>query len=191
MVEKVKLSKRCSVTNFGQPYIIAEIASNHNGDMGLAKEMIRSAKDAGADAVKFQSWTKKSLFAEKIFAAERRRGLKQGAKSLEDQIDEYAISFQELAAMKKAADRTGIDFICTPFSPDEVDFLVDRLDVPMIKIASMDANNYPFLAYAARKGRPIILSTGLCTLAEIDSAVRTIEEAGNRQIVIRRTIRST
>jgi len=76
-----------------------------------------------------------------------------------------------------------IDFISTPFSKREVDFLV-QLNVPFIKIASMDVNNYPFLEYIAKKGLPMVLSTGLSELYEIDKAIKTIEQAGNNQIVI-------
>jgi len=83
-----------------------------------------------------------------------------------------------------ACQEVGIDFASTPFSKKEVDFLVDVLDAPFIKVASMDLNNYPFLEYIAKKNRPIVLSTGLSELYEIDKAVRTIEDAGNKEIVI-------
>ena len=85
---------------------------------------------------------------------------------------------------KEYAAKIGIDFASTPFSPKEVDFLVDELDAPFIKVASMDLVNYPFLDYIARKQRPVILSTGMGEAYEIDRAVRTIERAGNRQIAL-------
>jgi sialic acid synthase SpsE len=86
--------------------------------------------------------------------------------------------------MKKFADEVGIDCTSTPFSKREVDFLVEELDAPFIKVASMDLNNYPFLEYIAKKNKPIVLSTGLSELYEIDKAIKTIENAGNNQIVI-------
>ena len=86
--------------------------------------------------------------------------------------------------MKALCDDIGIDCTSTPFSRKEVDFLVDEMKAPFIKVASMDLNNYPFLAYLAKKGKPVVLSTGLSELYEIDHAVKTIENAGNSQIII-------
>ena len=86
--------------------------------------------------------------------------------------------------MKAFCDEIGIDCTSTPFSKREADFLVDNLNSPFIKVASMDLNNYPFLEYLAKKDRPIILSTGLSEMYEIDKAIRTIENAGNNKIVI-------
>ena len=77
-----------------------------------------------------------------------------------------------------------IDFACTPFSFEEAQFLALDLDLPFIKIASMDVNNYPFLDFIARLGKPIILSTGLSSLAEIDRAITVIEDAGNKKLTI-------
>ena len=86
--------------------------------------------------------------------------------------------------MKKFADEIGIDCTSTPFSKKEADFLIDKLNSPFIKVASMDLNNYPFLEYLAKKNRPMVLATGLSELYEIDKAVKTIENTGNKNIVI-------
>jgi len=176
--------------NFNQldsPYIIAELGSNHNGDMNLAKRLIIEAKEAGADCVKFQSWSKESIFSkrkydENCFLSDDYRD--RSDYTLEEIVDEYAISESELLDMKKFSDEVGIDCTSTPFSNNEADFLVDVLDAPFIKVASMDLNNYPFLQYLAEKGKPIVLSTGLSELYEIDKAVKTIESSGNFQIAI-------
>ncbi|MDQ7060726.1 MAG: N-acetylneuraminate synthase family protein [Sulfurimonas sp.] len=145
------------------------------------------AKEAGADCVKFQSWSKNTLFAQKkfednYFIADDYRD--RTDYTLEEIVDAYSISEDELLEMKKFADEVGIDCTSTPFSKTEADFLVDKLDTPFIKVASMDLNNYPFLEYLAKKNKPIIISTGLSELYEIDKAVKTIENAGNTQIVI-------
>jgi len=89
-----------------------------------------------------------------------------------------------LKEMFDYAHEVEIDCISTPFSKKEVDFLVDVLDVPFIKIASMDVNNYPFLEYIAKKGKAMLMSTGLSELYEIDRAVKTIESTGNCQLII-------
>ncbi|MBN8664320.1 MAG: N-acetylneuraminate synthase family protein [Chitinophagales bacterium] len=184
---KVNLTKKSEVYNYCKPYIIAELGSNHNGDMELAKKLIFQAKQAGADCVKFQSWSKDSIFSKKTyednyFVADDYRN--RTDYTLEQIVEEYSISEDELLQMKAYADELEIDCTSTPFSPKEADFLVDKLKTPFIKVASMDLNNYPFLEYLAKKGLPMVISTGLSELYEIDKAVRVIEEAGNRQIII-------
>lgn len=184
---KIQLTKSKQVYNYCRPYVIAELGSNHNGDMEIAKKLILQAKDAGADCVKFQSWSKDTIFARKkyednFFIADDYRD--RTDFTLEEIVDEYSISEEELLEMKKLADEVGIDCTSTPFSKKEADFLVDQLETPFIKVASMDLNNYPFLTYLAKKGKPIVISTGLSELYEIDKAIKTIEQAGNNEIVV-------
>jgi N-acetylneuraminate synthase len=184
---KIKISKNKKIYNFCSPYIIAELGANHNGDMELAKQLILQAKKAGADCVKFQSWSKSSVFAkvkykDNYFIADDYRDRED--YTLEEIVEVYSISEDELMSMKEFADEVGIDCTSTPFNKREADFLVDKMDTPFIKVASMDLNNYPFLEYLAKKRKPMIISTGLSELHEIDRAVKTIEETGNNQIII-------
>lgn len=175
------------IKNFSKPYIIAELGSNHNGDINLARRMIDKAKEIGADCVKFQSWTKDTIFSKKVyednyFLSDDYRNRKD--YTLETIVEEYSVSESELLELKTYCDKVDIDFASTPFSKREVDFLVDILGVNFIKIASMDLNNYPFLKYIAKKNKPIILSVGLSTLSDIDEAIRVIKEEGNEDIVL-------
>ncbi len=175
------------IGNFAEPYIIAELGANHNGDMQLAKRLIDQAKEMGCDCVKFQSWTKDSVFSKKVyeentFLADDYRNRKD--HTLESIVTAYSMSESQLRDMAAYCVKVGIDFSSTPFSPKETDFLVDGLKAAFVKVASMDLNNYPFLDYIARKRRPIVLSTGLSTLGEIDRAIETIEKTGNRDIAI-------
>ena len=184
---KIKITNKKDVYNFCKPYIIAELGSNHNGNMELAKRLIVQAKESGADCVKFQSWSKDTIFSRKkyednYFIADDYRN--RTDYTLEEIVDAYAISEEELLEMKKFADEIGIDCTSTPFSKKEADFLIDKLNSPFIKVASMDLNNYPFLEYLAKKNRPMVLATGLSELYEIDKAVKTIENTGNKNIVI-------
>lgn len=184
---KIQLTPDRLVGKNEEPYIIAEIGSNHNGDMDLAMKLIEAAKKSGADCVKFQSWSKNSIFSlrkyeENYFLQDDYRN--RDDFTLEEIVEAYAISESQLLDMKKFSLKNKIDFTSTPFTKKEVDYLVNELDSPFIKIASMDLNNYRFLDYAAKKNKPIVLSTGLSTLAEIDEAIRTIELAGNENIVI-------
>lgn len=176
-----------TIKNYSEPYIIAEIGANHNGNIELAKKMIDIAKEKGADAVKFQSWSKDSIFSRQVyeenyFLADDYRS--RTDHTLESIVEEYSLGKKEHRILKDYCDKVGITFSSTPFCEEEVDFLVDELDVDFIKVASMDLNNYPFLEYIARKGKPIILSTGLSALAEIDEAIKTIQSNGNDKIVI-------
>ena len=184
---KINLTSKTEIYNFSKPYIIAEIGANHNGNMDLAKKLIIEAKESGADCVKFQSWSKDSVFSKKkyddnYFIADDYRD--RSDFTLEQIVDEYSISEEELLDMKKFADSIGIDCSSTPFNKKEADFLIDKLESPFIKVASMDLNNYPFLEYLAKKNKPMIISTGLSELYEIDRAVKTIENVGNKEIVI-------
>lgn len=184
---EIQLTKKKKVFNGCEPYIIAEIGSNHNGDMELAKKLIVEAKQAGADCVKFQSWSKDSIFSRETY--DKNYFLKDDYRqredfTLEEIVDRFSITELQLLEMKKFCDEIGIDCTSTPFSKKEVDFLVEKMNTPFIKVASMDCNNYPFLEYIAKKGLPIVISTGLSEMFEIDRAIRTIENAGNEQIVI-------
>lgn len=182
----VRIGKR-EIANFSVPYIIAELGSNHNGDMNLARQLIIKAKEAGCDCVKFQSWTKESIFSQKVyqdnyFLQDDYRN--RSDYNLEEIVEEFSISESELLEMRNFCREIEIDFASTPFSKKEADFLIDVLEADFIKVASMDLNNYPFLEFLARKGRPVILSTGLSEMWEIDKAIRTMEKTGNRDIIL-------
>tara|TARA_R110001583_G_scaffold26571_4_gene95774 strand:- start:18332 stop:19411 length:1080 start_codon:yes stop_codon:yes gene_type:complete len=183
----MKITQNKELKNFTKPYVIAEIGANHNGDMKLAKQLIIEAKKTGADCVKFQSWTTESVFAQKkyddnYFIADDYRN--RTDFTLKEIVQAYSISESELLEMKAFADEIGIDCSSTPFSKAEADFLVEKLKSPFIKVASMDLNNLPFLTYLAQKKLPIIISTGLSELHEIDKAIKAIEATDNYQICI-------
>ena len=165
-----------------EPYIIAEIGANHNGDIELAKKMIEKAKECGCDAVKFQSWSKNSLFT-KAFFKEKEQFVDKKFGTLEEMVEKFSLSKKEHIVLKEYCDREKITFCSTPISPEEVDML-DELKVPFFKVASMDLNNLSFLKYIAKKGKTIILSTGMGSLAEIETAINTIYDAGNEEIVL-------
>lgn len=170
-----------------RPYIIAEIGANHNGDMELAKKMIDKAKECGADCVKFQSWDKNSVFSRAVY--EDNYFLQDDYRNrtdytLEEIVDKFHIGKNEHVQLKEYCDQIGIDFASTPFSPKEVDLLVDELNVPFIKVASMDLSNIPFLKYIATKNNPVVLSTGLCGLDAIVEAVDCLEQNGCTEIAL-------
>ncbi len=167
------------ISDYGKPFIIAEIGMNHNGDVELAKKMIDAAVEAGADCAKFQSWTKSSLFSKNVY---------QGNVALEKDIDVYSFgmmdTLQAYRELKAYCDRRGIIFGTSVFNEAEADFFIDELDMDFIKVASMDVNNLPFLEYLAKKGKPLVLSTGLSTLPEIAEAVHTIAKHTRKLIIL-------
>ena len=157
-----------------QPYIIAEIGSNHNGSISLGKNIIKHAKNSGADCVKFQSWTPETLYNMPNLSD----------KNFKNDIIKYQTTQNQLQKFFDFSKSLKIDFSSSVFSKQEIDFVDNKLNVPFIKIASMDLNNIDLISYAAKKNKPLIISTGLSTLSEIDNAIRVIEENNNKKIII-------
>lgn len=166
------------------PYIIAEVGSNHNGDMDLCRRLIDAAIDAGAHAVKFQSWTETSLIAKEEYERNTEYSdKKRHFGSLRQMVKAYQLTTKQHLETHAYCQSRGIAFCSTPFAKEEAD-LLDKLEVPFIKIASMDIVNLPLLRHVARKNRPVVISTGMATLAEIEQSVETVRGEGNDQIVL-------
>lgn len=170
-----RLRNSSELSDFGKPYIVAEINTSHSGSVEMARTMIEKAKEVGCDCVKFQSWSAESLYSKSFYDEN------PIAKRL---FKKFSFSEDELAEVAEYSRNSGIAFASTPYSKAEVDFLLEQCDVPYIKVASMDLNNYPFLDYIASTGAPIVLSTGMGTMDEIRKAVTTIENAGNNNICL-------
>lgn len=186
-MKTIQLSKSSIVHNYSEPYIIAEIGANHNGDMDIAKKLIKSAKDCGANAVKFQSWKPGSIEAKEVYDKNQSYDDGDGGKkhfgSLIEMVEKYYLRDEQHIELSNYCKSIGIDFCSTPFTKEEVD-LLQKLDVPFFKTASMDINNFELLIHMAAYKKPIILSTGMATLGEIERAIKTIEDQGNNQIVL-------
>jgi len=166
------------------PYIIAEIGSNHNGDMDLCRRLIDAAAEAGAQAVKFQSWTESSLIAKEEYDRNTQYSdKKRHFGSLLEMVKAYQFTAEQHHEALSHCKARGIAFCSTPFSTEEAD-LLEKLDVPFFKIASMDIVHLPLLKHVAHKQRPMVISTGMATMAEIEQAVETVRNEGNDQIVL-------
>lgn len=163
------------IGNYKRPYFVAEMNSSHNGSVENAKKMIDKAIEVGCDAVKFQSWTAKSLYSKNYYDENpiARR-----------MVSRFALNKEQLKELSLYCREREIDFSSTPYSEEELDFLVDECGAPFIKVASMDINNLSFLKMVAKKGVAIILSTGMATIDEIKQAVETIEMVGNSNICL-------
>jgi N-acetylneuraminate synthase len=159
------------------PFIIAEIGANHNGDLELCRRLIDAARVSGADAVKFQSWSKSSLISAAEYARNTRYAADHRLPTLEQAVEQYQLT---PAAHREIADycrEQGITFFSSCFSREEVQ-LLESLDVPAYKIASMDVNHLPLLEVVAATGKPVILSTGMATLGEVERAIGVLQDHG-------------
>ncbi len=164
-------------------YIIAEMSANHAGSIERAKEIIRAAKEAGADCIKIQTYTPDTLT---IDCHNEYFEVKNGTWEGENLYSLYGKAFtpwEWQKELKQEADRVGIDFFSTPFDKTSVDFL-EEIGVEFYKIASFEMIDLPLIEYVASKGKPIIMSTGMATLEEIKEAVETVKMAGNDQLVL-------
>jgi len=181
-MRKITIGKRTINRDmFDLPYIIAEAGVNHEGSIERAKQMIEEVAKAGGDAIKFQAYKAETL-ASKYSPAywDTTKEPTESQYELFKKYDKFwKNEFEELADYARAYK---VDFIATPFDTESADFLEPL--VPAYKIASADITNKPFLKYIAKKGKPIILSTGASTISEIWKAIEWIKEEGNDQIVL-------
>ena len=168
----------------GHPaYIIAEMSANHAGSLERALELIHVAKDAGADCVKIQTYTADTMT---IDCHNEYFQIEKGTWEGENLYGLYQRAYTPWAWQEQLRDeaaKVGIDFLSTPFDPRSVDFLED-LGVHFYKIASFELVDIPLLEYVAAKNKPIIMSTGMGTLEEIQEAVDAIYSTGNRQLAL-------
>jgi N-acetylneuraminate synthase/N,N'-diacetyllegionaminate synthase len=168
----------------GQPcYVIAEAGVNHNGSLQTARELILAASEAGADCVKFQTFRAQRLVSEAAPKADYQLRATSPGESQMEMLRKLEMPEEWHAELMSLCADRDIDFISTPYSFEDVDFL-DSIDIPAFKLASMHCAEPTFVSYVASKQRPIILSTGMATLAEIEAAVRAARDAGNEQLIL-------
>jgi len=166
------------------PYIIAEAGVNHNGDINLAKKLIDVAYKSGADAVKFQTWKAGELIGDFSFKVNYLEKQTPKNESYFELLERLCLSYDDFRELKLYCDKVGIQFLSTPDGFESLNFLVDELDIPIIKIGSTELNHISFLEAVGKKNRPVILSTGLGTLAEVHSAVNALRRGGGKDLII-------
>ena len=165
-------------------YIIAEAGVNHNGDYRLACQLIDAAKDAQADAVKFQTFKTEKILTRSAAMADYQKTNLSNNETQFQMVKRLELSFDQFAALKAYADTVGIDFLSTPDDEDSLDFLSDTLGLTWLKIGSGEVTNLPFLRKIANKKKPLILSTGMSTLGEVERAVRVIRQCNQHGLVL-------
>ena len=172
---KCVLRNQVTISETDKPYFVAEMNTSHFGNIETAKQMIDTAKEIGCDCVKFQSFSAETLYSKTYYMENR---------FAQRFVKRYSLSFEEQKLLAEYCASRGIAFASTPYSRSEVDFLINECNVPFIKVASMDLNNYPYLEYIAKTGVPIILATGMGETEEIEKAVETIAGTGNDNLCL-------
>jgi len=169
----------------GHPtFIIAEMSANHQQDIRLAKRIIEAAKESGADAIKLQTYTADTMTIDcdnEFFKI--KQGTLWDGRTLYDLYKEAYTPWEWQPQLKGYAEQLGLIWFSTPFDPSAADFL-ETMDVPLYKIASFEIHDLPLIAHVAAKGKPILISTGVATLADIEDAVETCKGQGNDQIIL-------
>ncbi len=161
-------------------YIIAEAGVNHNGSLDLACRLVDAAKAAGADCVKFQTFRSENLVSRSAQKAVYQQDT-TGSGSQINMLKKLELSYHEFLALKAYCDKAGISFLSTPFDLESIDFL-NSIDMPFWKIPSGEVTNLPYLLALARTGKPVVMSTGMCEMAEIRAAVDLLQENGTKEI---------
>jgi len=184
MANTIQIKNR-TIGDGAPAYIIAEMSANHAGSIAYAKEIIHAAKEAGADCIKIQTYTADTMtidchneyfnITDGTWKGENLYGLYQKAYT----------PWERQRELKEEAEKAGIDFFSTPFDKTSVDFL-ESIGMEFYKIASFELVDIPLIRYVASKGKPIIMSTGMGSLEEIEEAVKAVRDTGNNQLALLR-----
>lgn len=173
----------------GSPtYMVAEMSANHNMDFGRAKAIIKAAKESGADAIKIQTYTPDTITIDSDMPAFRTKGIWEG-RTLYELYGKAYTPWEWQKELRDYANELELDFFSSPFDLTAVDFL-EGLEVPAYKVASFEINDIPFIRKIARTKKPVIMSTGIARLEDIDLAVRTCREEGNDKVILLKCISS-
>jgi N,N'-diacetyllegionaminate synthase len=164
--------------------IIAEAGVNHNGDIDLAKKLIVEAAAAGADLVKFQTFLAKNIVSTTAPKAEYQKLTTDSGESQWEMIQRLELSRESHEVLIAECRRQGIGFFSTAFDTESFDMLLDLGCVDLIKIPSGEITNLPLLRHMTRLGKPVLLSTGMATLGEVEAAIQVIEASGTPRHLI-------
>jgi pseudaminic acid synthase len=164
-------------------FIIAELSANHNGDINIALETIRAAKRAGADCIKLQTYTADTITIDSDKDDFLIKGTIWEGKNLYQLYQEAYTPWEWHQELFAEAERQGLICFSSPFDTSSVDFL-EKLNVPAYKIASFEITDIPLIEYVASKGKPVIISTGIATLEDIELALDACRRMGNNQIAL-------
>lgn len=182
MAAQITVGRR--IVGAGQPvYVIAEVSANHHQDFDQAVKIVRAAKDAGADAIKLQTYTPDTMTIASSRPEFHIAGTIWDGRNLYELYREAYTPWEWQPRLKQVANALGLDLFSTPFDETAVDFL-EQMGVPAHKLASFELVDIPLIEKMARTGKPLIMSTGMATEEEIDEAVQAARRAGATQIAL-------
>lgn len=176
-------NKHYTIAQNQSPLIIAEAGVNHNGDIKLAKKLVDAAKKVGADFVKFQTFHPREMATPYGASPAYIKRESPQAKSFYSLLEDLTLPDEAFRELINYCKRKNIIFLSTPYDNSSAD-LLDQIGIPMFKIASTDTSNIPFIKHVAKKGKPIIISTGLSTIEDAKAAVKTCKHVGNNKIIL-------
>ena len=186
-MKTVRIGERIIGEN-NECFVIAEAGVNHNGSVQTAKRLIDAAKDCEVDAVKFQTFKTDRLVTKNAEMAKYQKETTDESSQYE-MLQKLELTEEEFIDLANYARKKEILFLSTPFDTESAD-LLERINVPVYKIGSGDLTNIPMLEHIARKNKPIILSTGMATIEEVELAFNSITNVGNEEIVLLHCITS-
>lgn len=158
-------------------FVIAEAGVNHNGRLDLAKKLVDAAKEAGADCIKFQTFVSKNIVSKTAAKADYQKEQTDSEESQYDMLKKLELSFEDFEALNAYCKHKAIEFMSTAFDFDSIDFL-ERLGMDTWKVPSGEITNLPYLIKIAKLNKPVILSTGMSTMADIRSAIKALKDNG-------------
>lgn len=161
--------------------IIAEAGQNHNGNYKLAEQLIEEAFSAGADIVKFQTSNAKLMTSKYAQKADYQKSTTGSNESQLEMLDRIHLQYPDFINLKKKCDDIGIQFLSTPFELESIKFL-EQFDMPFWKIPSGEITNLPYLIAIAKTRKPVVMSTGMCVMKEIEEAIKVLKENGTKDI---------
>ena len=164
-------------------FIVAELSANHMQDFDVAVDTIHAIKDSGADAVKFQTFTPDTITVNSDKSYFKIEGTLWHGRTLHDLYKEAYMPWEWQPELKRIAEKLGLLCFSSPFDKTAVDFL-EKMNVPAYKIASFEVTDTPLVEYTASKGKPVIISTGIAELCDIEMAVNACKKVGNQQIIV-------
>lgn len=162
--------------------IIAEAGVNHNGDINLARQLVDKAKEAGADIIKFQTFNLDSIVSKFAEMADYQKDNIGKIETQKEMLKKLNLSYKAFSELYNYCKKGGIRFLSTPFDIESIHFLNNK--VPFWKIPSGEVTNYPYLVEIAKTGKPVIMSTGMCELQEIDEAIEVLKNNGTTDITL-------
>lgn len=163
-------------------FIIAEAGVNHNGSFETACRLVDAAKEAGADCIKFQTFKAKNLVSHNAKKADY-QVRETGDSSQQEMLKQLELSFDDFTRLKAYCDEVGILFLSTPFDFESIDFL-NTIEMPFWKVPSGEVTNLPYLIHLAQTEKPIVMSTGMCEMDEIEAALKVLKEHGTSKICL-------